>query len=235
MSESSLTIFNPRGRLSQIDYATNAIASSNTTVGLKTKTHVIIITKTSKNIEFEEKPGNSTIFIIDKNIGLSGSGLNTDMMVIVQKARRMAQKFQNNFGETISIRQLVNDLSSYMQEFTQTGGVRPFGVCLFIMGFDNLGPTFFQINPSGSFFKITSNGIGNNSIYAVDFLKKRWNSDLNFTECIRLGIMALRETSDSKLSSLQIQIGIIDKNCEFYILAHEEIENFLKLPEDSSI
>jgi len=147
---------------------------------------------------------------------------------MVKKARKIAQNFQNNFGETISVKQLINELSNFIQEFTHSGGVRPFGVSIFIIGFDNFGPNLFQVNPSGSFFKITSGGIGKNSNIAIDFLKRRWSKELEIQDCIKLGLIALQETSDFSISKNQIHIGIIDKNCIFYILNQKQIENFIE-------
>ena len=36
--------------------------------------------------------------------------------------------------------QLVRDTASVMQEFTQSGGVRPFGLSLLVAGYDDNGP-----------------------------------------------------------------------------------------------
>lgn len=36
--------------------------------------------------------------------------------------------------------QLVRDTASVMQEFTQSGGVRPFGLSILVAGYDDNGP-----------------------------------------------------------------------------------------------
>lgn len=36
--------------------------------------------------------------------------------------------------------------------FTESGGVRPFGVSLLLAGYDDNGPQLYQIDPSGSYF-----------------------------------------------------------------------------------
>ena len=48
------------------------------------------------------------------------------------------------------VSQLVREVASTMQEFTQSGGVRPFGVSLFVAGFDDEGPQLYQVDPSGT-------------------------------------------------------------------------------------
>jgi 20S proteasome subunit alpha 2 len=49
------------------------------------------------------------------------------------------------FQERIPVLQLVRAVASIMQEFTQSGGVRPFGVSLLIAGFDDDGPQLYQV------------------------------------------------------------------------------------------
>ena len=47
--------------------------------------------------------------------------------------------------ERIPVLQLVRAIASIMQEFTQSGGVRPFGVSLLVAGFDDDGPQLYQV------------------------------------------------------------------------------------------
>lgn len=50
------------------------------------------------------------------------------------------------------------------QEFTQSGGVRPFGVSLLIIGSDDKGPVLYQVDPSGSYFPWKACAIGKNMV-----------------------------------------------------------------------
>ena len=59
-----------------------------------------------------------------------------------------------------------------MQEYTQRGGIRPFGVSLLIAGVDREGPKLYQVDPSGAFFAWKATSIGKNSEQAKDFLER---------------------------------------------------------------
>ena len=39
-----------------------------------------------------------------------------------------------------------------MQEYTQSGGVRPFGISLLVIGYDEDKPRLYQVDPSGAYF-----------------------------------------------------------------------------------
>lgn len=59
-----------------------------------------------------------------------------------------------------------------MQEFTQSGGVRPFGVSLLVAGVDDDGPQLYQVDPSGAYFGWRASAIGKNFVNAKTFLEK---------------------------------------------------------------
>lgn len=53
-----------------------------------------------------------------------------------------------------------------MQEYTQSGGVRPFGVSLLVAGIDgDCVPRLFQVDPSGAYFGWKATAIGKVRVY----------------------------------------------------------------------
>ena len=59
----------------------------------------------------------------------------------------MAQDYYLMYHEQIPTAQLVYRVALVMQEYTQSGGVRPFGVSLLICGWDEPGkPLLFQVH-----------------------------------------------------------------------------------------
>ena len=79
----------------------------------------------------------------------------------VRKARKEAQSYYREYREIKPVGQLVKSTASVMQEYTQSGGVRPFGVSLLVAGMDGDGvPRLFQVDPSGAYFGWKATAIG---------------------------------------------------------------------------
>lgn len=123
---------------------------------------------------------------ITPNIGITYSGLGPDFRfvlfldvlsyssVLVRKGRKKAQSYFRFYKTPIPVVILVKELANIMQEFTQSGGVRPFGISVLVVGFDEDGPHLYQVDPSGSFFPWKATAIGRGMIAAKSFLEKRY-------------------------------------------------------------
>lgn len=96
-----------------------------------------------------------------------------DYRLLVRQARKMAQSYELMYGEPIPTSQLVQRVAGVMQEYTQSGGVRPFGVSLLICGLDEGVPLLFQCDPSGAYFAWKATAMGKNCINGKTFLEKR--------------------------------------------------------------
>ena len=164
----------------QIEYALAAVASGAASVGIKATNGVVLATeKKHKSILYEE---HSTFKVeqITDSIGMVYSGMGPDYRVLIRRARKIAQSYQLEKGEDIPTAQLVSRVAMVMQEFTQSGGVRPFGVSLLIAGWDKEEnkPFLFQCDPSGAYFAWKATAMGKNFVNAKTFLEKRFDDKL---------------------------------------------------------
>lgn len=114
------------------------------------------------------------VSVVCPNVGFVYSGMGPDARILLQKSRKCAQKYKLVHGEYPPCAILVKDIASIMQEFTQRGGVRPFGVSLLVAGYDECqGPMLYQVDPSGSYFAWKATAIGKNYVNIKTFLEKR--------------------------------------------------------------
>merc|ERR1711865_430069 len=128
----SLTTFSPSGKLVQIEYALNAVSQGATALGIKAANGVIIATEKKMPTALIDDASVSKIALLTDSIGVVYSGMSPDFRVLLRKGRKAAQEYFKVYKEEIPVNMLVKEVASIMQEFTQRGGVRPFGVSLLI-------------------------------------------------------------------------------------------------------
>ncbi|GJP59384.1 hypothetical protein CLOP_g11705 [Closterium sp. NIES-67] len=143
----SLTTFSPSGKLVQIEYALNAVAAGATSLGIKATNGVVIATEKKLPTELIDETSVKKIQLLTENTGVVYSGIGPDSRVLVRKSRKSAQSYYTVYREVIPVSQLVRETAAVMQEFTQSGGVRPFGVSLLMAGYDSQGPHLYQVDP----------------------------------------------------------------------------------------
>jgi len=169
----SLTTFSPSGKLVQIEYALQAVAAGKTSLGIKATNGVVIASEKKVPSILVDGASMEKVCVLSPNIGCVYSGIGPDQRVLVKRARKAAQEYWLTYKENIPVNQLVREVASVMQEFTQSGGVRPFGVSLLIAGYDDEGPQLYQVDPSGSYWAWKASAIGKNAANAKTFLEKK--------------------------------------------------------------
>ncbi|KAJ3110182.1 Proteasome subunit alpha type-2 [Phlyctochytrium bullatum] len=204
----SLTTFSPSGKLVQIEYALNAVGQGITSVGIKARNGVVIATEKKATSPLIENDTVEKVSLICRNIGMVYSGMGPDARVLVDKARKSAQEYKRVYQEEPTTRILVTEVASVMQEFTQSGGVRPFGVSLLVAGFDESGPSLYQVDPSGSYWAWKASAIGKNMINAKTFLEKRYTENVELEDAVHTAILTLKESFEGIMSESSIEIGI---------------------------
>ncbi|AMD21492.1 HER214Cp [Eremothecium sinecaudum] len=207
----SLTTFSPSGKLGQIDYALAAVKQGVTSLGIKATNGVVIAT---------EKKANSTLTLTDTldkisqitpDIGAVYSGMGPDFRVLVNKSRKTAYgNYRKTYGTYPPTKTLVSQIAKIMQEATQSGGVRPFGVSLLVAGYDDHnGFGLYQVDPSGAYFPWKATAIGKGATAAKTFLEKRWNDELELEDAIHISLLTLKESVEGEFNGDTIEIAVI--------------------------
>ncbi|CAE7859611.1 PAB1, partial [Symbiodinium sp. KB8] len=188
---------------------------------------VIATEKKIPSVLIDEEHFDKIEYITD-SIGAIYAGVGPDSRVLIRKAQKKAQAYYLTYGETIPVLQLVREIAAVMQEFTQSGGVRPFGVALLIAGFDEDGPQLYQVDPSGAYFGWRASAIGKNSTNAKTFLEKRYDEEMELEDAIHTALLTLREGFEGEMNGKNVELGIIDKSMKFKVLSAGEVEDYLE-------
>merc|ERR1712217_938645 len=164
---------------------------------------------------------------LSDNVGVVCAGMVPDYRVLLRRGRKIAQTYYKTYRELIPVSQIVREEAAVMQEFTQSGGVRPFGISLMIAGFDDSGPQLFQVDPSGSYFGWKASAIGKNHVNAKSFLEKRYSEDMELEDAIHIAILTLKEGFEEAITADNVEIGIIGTDRKFRVLTPAEVQDYL--------
>jgi len=225
----SLTTFSRTGKLLQIEYALNAVANGRTALGIAAVDGVVIATDKKFGSPLVEGSGVRKVEKITDGSGFVYAGVGPDYRVLVRKARKEAQSYYREYRETKPVGQLVKSTASVMQEYTQSGGVRPFGVSLLVAGMDGDGvPRLFQVDPSGAYFGWKATAIGKGYVNANNFLEKRYQDDMELEDAIHTALLTLREGFEGEMNGHNIEVGVVSKaDGKFRLLTPEQIQDYL--------
>ena len=219
----AITVFSPDGRLFQVEYAREAVKRGTTTVGLKYKDGVVLIIDKRISSRLIEAKSIDKIFQIDHHVGCATSGLVADARVLVDRARIEAQIHKITYNEQIPVEVLVKKICDFKQNYTQYGGVRPFGTALLVAGVDQQGTHLFETDPSGALmaYKAGSIGAGRNTVMAV--FEEKYEPTMTLDGAIALGMEALTKASEGEIKLETVEIGLIQFGETFRKLDPEDV------------
>jgi 20S proteasome subunit alpha 2 len=223
----SLTTFSPSGKLGQIDHAIAAVGQGSTSLAIKATNGVVLATEKKMASPLMDASSIQKISALDDHIGLIYSGMGSDARVLVASGRKQCRVYRTTYDEPIPVGQIVRHLASVMQEYTQSGGVRPFGVSLLVCGYDTTGPHLFQVDPSGSYWAWKASAIGKNMVNAKTFLEKRYTQDIELEDAIHTALLTLKEGYDGKMASDNIELGVVNDKGQFKVLSPSEVKDYL--------
>ena len=224
----AITVFSPDGRLFQVEYAREAVKRGTTTVGIKFKDGVVLIIDKRITSRLIEPESIEKIFKIDNHIGCATSGLVADARVLVDRARIEAQVNKITYGENMPVEILVKKICDFKQNYTQYGGVRPFGTALLVAGVDEVGEHLFETDPSGALMAYKAGSIGAGRNVVMEIFEEKFKEKMSMDKSIELGLNALDAATEGGISASAIEIGVVMKDKPFEKLQPAKVEKFVE-------
>jgi len=207
------TIFSPEGRLYQVEYAMEAISHAGTCLGILAEDGIVLAAE-NRNVHklLDESVFSEKIYKLHEDMACSVAGITADANVLIMLLRQHAQRYLLQYGEQIPCEQLIQYVCDFKQNYTQTGGKRPYGVSLLYMGWDkHYGFQLYQSDPSGNYGGWKATCIGNNSQAAISMLKQDYSEKIKLDEALKLSMKVLSKTLDVKLSAEKIEMATLTR------------------------
>jgi len=223
----SLTTFAKDGKLSQIEYALTRVQKGKMALGIKATNGVVLATDKKVNTVLFDQEGYAKMQSITPSTGFVYAGMGPDFRLVVKNARKNAQAYYLTYSEVQPVNMIVKNTAQLMQEYTQAGGVRPFGCSCLVAGYDDDGPQLFQVDPSGSGFGWKATAIGKNYVNAKSFLERRYDDEMELDDAVHVALLTLRESYEGEMTEDNIEVGIVTSDRVFRILTPAEVRDYL--------
>ena len=223
-----ITIFSPDGRLYQVEYAREAVKRGTASIGVRTPEGVILAVDKRIHSPLEELESIEKIHKADDHIGIASAGHVADARRLIDQARQNAQVNRLRYGEPIGVETLTKDITDFIQQYTQVGGARPFGVALIIGGIERDQPRLYETDPSGTPREWKALAVGEDRGEIQDFLEEHYHDELSLDDGIGLALKALATVNDDELVPEGIGLATVDAESKQFIdLSDDEIEEYL--------
>ncbi|MFB6303189.1 MAG: archaeal proteasome endopeptidase complex subunit alpha [Haloferacaceae archaeon] len=223
-----ITIFSPDGRLYQVEYAREAVKRGTASIGIRTDGGIVLAADKRSRSPLMEPTSVEKIHKTDDHIGIASAGHVADARQLIDYARRGAQVNRLRYGEPIGIETLTKEVTDHIQQFTQVGGARPFGVALLVGGIEDGEPRLYETDPSGTPYEWKAVSIGSDRSTLQDFLEEHYDEDLDLEGGIDLALRTIASANDDELAPSGVDVATVATDTEaFHELDDDEVHDHL--------
>ncbi|RUO95995.1 nucleophile aminohydrolase [Jimgerdemannia flammicorona] len=160
------------------------------------------------------------------------TGLTADARVLVNKARLECQSHRLTVEDPVSVEYITRYIAQVQQKYTQSGGVRPFGISTLIIGFDSdkipkLWALLCDIILIACIRvrSVKANAIGRSSKTVREFLEKNYKETMTKEESVKLAVKSLLEVVQT--GAKNIEIAVMTSDSIVHHLETEEVERIV--------
>jgi proteasome alpha subunit len=223
----SATMFSPEGHLLQVEYAEKTVRLGTASIGINCSDGVIIVADKGKKDTLIVTESADKIYEIDEHVMCSAAGILSDARILVNYIRVNAQQHRITYDSPVDIESVIRELSDIKQQYTQSPGVRPFGVSLIVAGVNEDESKLYTSDITGNYFEYNAIAIGGNDNKIKEELRKRWKKDITTEEGIKLALEIFKESLNENFDIERFNIGVIKtKNKKLKKLTKEEIKKY---------
>merc|ERR1712178_164906 len=227
----AITVFSPDGHLFQVEYALEAVRKGTPAVGVRGEDIIVLGVEKKATAKLQDARTVRKICSVDDHIALAFAGLTADARVLINKARMECQSYQLTLEDPVSTEYITKHIASIQQRYTQSGGVRPFGISTLICGHDQDGtPRLFQTDPAGTYSEWKANSTGRAAKTLREFLEKNYVDDCDEEAAVKLAVQTLMEVVES--GSKNIEVAVMRAGKKLEVISEDTVEAVCKTIEE---
>jgi len=223
-----ITIFSPDGRLYQVEYAREAVKRGTASIGVRTTAGVVLAVDKRIRSPLMERSSVEKIHKADDHIGIASAGHVADARQLIDFARQMAQINRLRYEEPIGVEALTKSVTDHIQQYTQLGGARPFGVALIVGGIEDGVPRLYETDPSGTPYEWKALAVGADRSDIQEYLEEHYEDDLDLDGGVDLALSALATINDGHLVPENVGVATISVDDGFAELDDDTVGDHLE-------
>ncbi len=203
-------------------------------MGVRGKNIIVLGVERKSTAKLQDPRTVRKIVQLDAHVTLAFAGLTADARVLINKARLECQSHRLTVEDPVSLEYITKYIAAIQQKYTQSGGVRPFGISTLLVGFDADGqPRLFQTDPSGTYSAWRANATGRNAKSVREFLEKNYTAADELAHAdepahaVQLAVRALLEVVEA--GAKNIEVAVVRRGAAgMELLPEAELERIVK-------
>ncbi|KAI5181954.1 20S proteasome subunit alpha 5 [Nematocida sp. AWRm80] len=229
--KSNINAYSSDGRIYQLEYAMKAASLGTTTVGIKLKDGVVVVSEKKIVTSLQVSESIRKHHLVYDHCGIAFSGLSGDARTIISKARGYSINHDFVYNENIPIEGIVKSLSAIALNFGEKDESmkifsRPFGISILICGYDSQ-PRLFSLDPSGTYIEYNAKAIGSAAEAVTTELSSVYNHEQPVEQGISTALNLLKSVMKDPITQSNCEVMVCTKEGVKF-LAPEEIQRHLQ-------
>lgn len=223
------TMFSPEGTILQVEYAQKTVRLGSSSIGMKCSDGVFIISDKRSEDSLVAKRSASKISEIDDHVIVASAGIVSDARVLIERAQILAQQHRVTYDGPIEPELLIKEVANAMQQFTQYGGARPYGVAIMMAGINENEPELYVSDITGNYLLYNANAIGENDLKMKEKLREKYRESLDVKKGTKIALDIFEEIQEKKFDIKRFEIAYVKTNDQkVQRVEGEELKNFIK-------
>jgi len=222
-----LTVFNPNGRLLQLEYAHRVVEKAQPITGVVYKGGVVVAGIRATHDPLMDIKKFHKVYDLGENLVIAFAGISSDARILIDYVRADIQGYKLTFDEAPRPVDVATRLAKIMHIYTLYASIRPFGVSFLLGGVaDNKGELFLLV-PGGYSTAYKAWALGRAADSMNSIFEREYKEDISKEDAINLTFRALKE-GYGKIKETDIEVAIVDSKEGLKHLEENELKEYLE-------